>query len=251
MSEIEEPEVRVELDGHVAVLSLWAPDRRNALTPTMAIQLADACEGIDANPDVGAVIVRGEGGYFCAGAHRETLASAGQDPTKEPNFTVLGQVYRSFARVGQLSVPVLAAIRGGAVGAGVNLAMACDLRIVADEAKLIAGFLRIGLHPGGGFFVLAGRSSGGREAAAAMGLFGEDMDGRRAAEVGLCWQSLPDGEVEARALELARRAGADPDLSRKATASFRNELGPPMATWPMALEAERSAQMWSLRRKAD
>lgn len=252
MSEIEieiESEVKVEVDGQVAVLSLWAPGRRNALTQAMAIALAEACEEIDGNTDVGAVVVRGEGGYFCAGAHRETLAAAGADPTKEPNFTILGQVYRSFARVGQLSVPVVAALRGGAVGAGVNLALACDLRIVADEARIIPGFMRIGLHPGGGFFVLAGRSSAGRETTAAMGLFGEELDGRRAAEVGLAWQSLPDGEVEARALELARRAGADPDLSRKATASFRNELGPPMATWPLALEAERSAQMWSLRRK--
>jgi enoyl-CoA hydratase len=216
----------------------------------MAAALAAACEEIDANPEVGAVVVRGEGGYFCAGAHRDTLSGAGADPLGEPNFSNLSVVYRSFARVGQLGVPVVAAVRGGAVGAGVNLAMACDLRIVADDARLLPGFLRIGLHPGGGFFVLTARSSAGREATAALGLFGEEVDGRRAAEIGLAWQSLPDGEVEARALELAQRAGADPDLARKATASFRAELGPPMATWPLALEAERSAQMWSLRRKA-
>src|SRR5687767_16034181 len=115
----------------------------------MAAQLADACEEIDGNPEVGAVVVRGEGGYFCAGAHRETLAAAGLDPVKEPNFSILGVVYRSFARVGQLSVPVVAAVRGGAVGAGVNLALACDLRIVADDARILPGFMRIGLHPGG------------------------------------------------------------------------------------------------------
>lgn len=81
-------------------------------------------------------------------------------------------VYGSFARVGELEVPTVAAVRGAAVGAGTNLFMAADLRIVADDARLLAGFLRIGIHPGGGFFTLAGRLAG-REAAAALGLFSQ------------------------------------------------------------------------------
>jgi enoyl-CoA hydratase len=82
-----------------------------------------------------------------------------------------------------------------------------------------------------------------------MGLLGEEVSGRRAVEIGLAWESRPDDEVEARALELAQRAGADPDLARRATSSLRNELGPPMVPWPVALDAERAAQMWSLRRR--
>ena len=241
-------EVRVEIDGPVAVISLWAPDRRNALTPTMAAELTAACEEVDANPAVGAVVVRGEGGHFCAGAHRDTLAGAGTDPLGEPAHSSLSSVYGSFVRVGALGVPVIGAVRGSAVGAGVNLALATDVRIVADDVRIISGFLRIGLHPGGGFFVLAGRAAG-REAAAAMGLLGEEVSGRRAVEIGLAWESRPDDEVEARALELAQRAGADPDLARRATSSLRNELGPPMVPWPVALDAERAAQMWSLRRR--
>lgn len=241
-------EVRVEIDGPVAVISLWAPDRRNALTPTMAAELTAACEEVDADPAVGAVVVRGEGGHFCAGAHRDTLAGAGTDPLGEPAHSDLSSVYGSFVRVGALGVPVIGAVRGSAVGAGVNLALATDVRIVADDVRIISGFLRIGLHPGGGFFVLAGRAAG-REAAAAMGLLGEEVSGRRAVEIGLAWESRPDDEVEARALELAQRAGADPELARRATASLRNELGPPMVPWPVALDAERAAQMWSLRRR--
>lgn len=241
-------EVRVEIDGPVAVLSLWAPDRRNALTPTMAAELSAACEEVDANPAVGAVVVRGEGGHFCAGAHRDTLAGAGTDPLGEPAHSNLSSVYGSFVRVGALGVPVIGAVRGSAVGAGVNLALVTDVRIVADDVRIIPGFLRIGLHPGGGFFVLTGRAAG-REAAAAMGLLGEEVSGTRAVEIGLAWESRPDDEVEARALELAQRAGADPDLARRATSSLRNELGPPMVPWPVALDAERAAQMWSLRRR--
>ena len=243
-------EVKVELDGPVAVISLCAPDRRNALTPEMAAGLVEAGDEVDANRTVGAVVVRGEGGYFCAGAHRDVLAGAEADPLSDPAYTDMGVVYRSFARVGELEPPVVAAVRGGAVGAGMNLALAADLRIVAGDARLNPGFLRIGIHPGGGYFVLSGRAAG-REVTAAMSLFGEEVDGQRAVELGLAWQALPDAEVEARALELARRAGADPELARRATRSLRSELGPPAVPWPVALDAERAAQTWSLRRRAN
>ena len=241
-------EVEVRIDSGVAVVSLCAPERRNALTPGMAAELVAACEAVDADPAVGAVVVRGEGGYFCAGAHRDTISGAGADPLGEPAHSSLSIVYRSFVRVGELEAPVIAAVRGAAVGAGVNLAFAADLRVVADDARLLPGFLRIGLHPGGGYFVLSGRLAG-REATAAMGLFGEEVSGRRAVELGFAWEALPDDEVEDRALELARRAAADPELSRRAARSLRNELGPPSAPWPVALDAERAAQMWSLRRR--
>ncbi|MGH8989923.1 MAG: enoyl-CoA hydratase-related protein [Acidimicrobiia bacterium] len=241
-------EVQVRIDGGVAVVSLWAPERRNALTPAMAGELVAACEEVDADPSVGAVVVRGEGGYFCAGAHRDTLSGAGADPLSEPAHSSLSIVYRSFVRVGELEPPVIAAVRGAAVGAGVNLAFAADLRVVAEDARLLPGFQRIGLHPGGGYFVLAGRLAG-REATAAMGLFGEEVSGRRAAELGFAWEAVPDDQVEDRALELAGRAAADPELSRRAARSLRNELGPPTVPWAVALDAERAAQMWSLRRR--
>lgn len=244
----EHPEVSVTIDAGVAVVSLCAPERRNALTPAMAAELVAACEEVDADASVGAVVVRGEGGYFCAGAHRDTLSGAGADPLAEPGHSSLSIVYRSFARVGELEAPVIAAVRGAAVGAGVNLAFAADLRVVADNARLLPGFQRIGLHPGGGYFVLSGRAAG-REATAAMALFGEEVSGRRAADLGFAWEALPDEAVEDRALELARRAAADPELSRRTARSFRNELGPPAVPWPVALDAERAAQMWSLRRR--
>lgn len=243
-------EVEVALEDGVAVVTLCAPKRRNALTPEMARELVAACEGLDADPGVGAVVVRGQGGSFCAGAHRDALARAGEDPATERNYEDLGAVYRAFARVGELAAPTIAAVRGAAIGAGVNLALATDLRVVAEDARLMPGFLRIGIHPGGGHFTLVGRL-GGRETAAALGLFGQELSGRDAARLGLAWEALPDSEVEARAMELARTAAADPELSRRATALLRLELGPPAISWPAALEAERATQMWSLRRRAE
>ena len=242
-------EVAVERHGDgVAVLSLDAPERRNALTVAMADELVAACQELDADSSVGAVVVRGAGGFFCAGGDRATLAEAGHDPAAPETYAGIGAVYRSFARVGELEPPTVAAVRGGAVGAGLNLMLATDLRIVGREARIVSGFLPIGLHPGGGHGALLGRT-GAREAAAALALFGERIDGARAAELGLAWAAVDDEDVEGTALELAARAGADPQLARRTAASLRTVLGPPALPWGAALELERASQMWSMRRK--
>jgi enoyl-CoA hydratase len=243
-------EIQVERPGGgVAVLSLNAPERRNALTVAMANELYEACEELDADREVGAVVVRGAGGFFCAGGDRATLEAAGHDPADPDLFAGIGAVYRSFARVGTLEPPTVAAVRGGAVGAGLNLMLATDLRIVARDAKIVSGFIPIGLHPGGGHGALLGRT-GAREAAAAMALFGERVEGERAAALGLAWAAVDDADVDATALELATRAGADPELARRTAGSLRTVLGPPAIPWPAALELERASQMWSMRRKA-
>lgn len=241
-------DVLIEREGGVARLILDAPDRRNALTVEMARGMVAACEDLDADASVGAVVVCGTGAYFCAGGDRATLAAAGSDPAHPDLYDGMGDIYDAFARVGQLQVPAIAAIRGGAVGAGMNLAMATDLRIVARDAKLASGFIPIGLHPGGGHGVLLGRT-GAREAAAALMLFGERVDGERFAQLGLAWAAVDAADVEATAMELAARPGADPDLARRTAASLRMQLGPPALPWTAALELERAPQMWSMRRK--
>ena len=117
------------------------------------------------------------------------------------------------------------------MGAGLNLMLATDVRIVARDAKIISGFIPIGLHPGGGHSALLGRT-GAREAAAAMALFGERIDGERAAALGLAWMAVDDADVEQTAIDLAARAGADPELARRTAASLRTVLGPPPLPWP-------------------
>ena len=240
-------DITLDRSDGVATITLAAPGRRNALTLDMARELVEACEQIDADPSVGAVVVTG-GEFFCAGGDRQTLADAGRDPATPDAWEGIGLVYRSFARVGELEPPTVAAIRGGAVGAGVNLAFATDVRIVSHEAKIVSGFLPIGLHPGGGHGALLGRT-GQREAAAAMALFGEGIDGARAAELGLAWQAVDDNEVEGVAAALAARAAKDPELARRTARSMRAEWGPPALPWTAALELERASQMWSMRRK--
>lgn len=233
----------------VATLTLNWPERRNALTQQMAAEIVAACERIDADPAVGAALVRGAGGTFCSGAYRPLLDDIGTDPLDTARYRALGDIYQAFVRVGELQVPTVAAVRGVAVGAGVNLVLATDLRIVARDARIIGGFAAIGVHPGGGHFVLAERAAG-REATAAMTLFGQEITGVRAKEIGLAWDAVEDADVEPTAQALAATAAADPDLARAMVASFRRELGPPALPPAAALELERGPQMWSLARAA-
>lgn len=241
-------EINVTVDAGVAVLALEAPDRRNALTRAMAIELVEACDRIDADAAVGAVVVTGAGGYFCAGGDLQTLAAAGRDPADPEMFDSMGDIYRSFKRVGELKPPTIAAIEGGAVGAGTNLALATDLRIVATDAKLVSGFLAINLHQGGGHGTLVARA-GSRETANALSLFGVPLKGQEIVDRGLAWEAVPPGETLTRAIELARLPGSDPDLSRRVAAANRMQAPVDDTDWARGLELERPAQMWSMRRK--
>lgn len=240
--------ITMHTEGAVAVLTVDAPDVRNALTPEMATEMIAHCDAIDADPAIGAAVVRGANGTFCSGADRRRWV-AGADQSEDHTYRALGLVYQAFMRVGVLTVPTVAAVRGSAVGAGLNLMLATDLRVVATDARILAGFLKIGLHPGGGFFTIANRTAG-REATAAMGLFSEEIDGRRAAEIGLAWRAVDDADVEATALALAARPAHDPALAREAVRSFRTEAGPPGLDWQTAMHFERATQMWSQRRRA-
>lgn len=240
-------DVTVDIDEGVALITVENEEVKNGLNPELAARLVEHCDRIDADPEIGAAVITGAGGTFCSGADtrrwRPDIEWAGDE-----GYNLIAAVYGAFLRFGKLEVPTIAAVRGAAVGAGLNLALAADLRIVAEDARLLAGFLRIGLHPGGGFFALTGRSAS-REATAAMGLFSEEISGRDAVDHGLAWQAVPDDQVLDRALELARRAARDPLLTRRALQNFRRELGPPAVPWEAALEMERGVQAWSMHRR--
>lgn len=239
--------VTMERDGAVAVMTLSSPEVRNALTGDMGDQVAEICAQVDADPSVGALVVRGAGGTFCSGADTRTWTS-NEDPAGAEAYGRTSAVYGAFVRVGELQVPTVAAVRGAAVGAGLNLALATDLRVVADDARLIAGFVRAGITPGGGYFSLMARRVG-PEAAVALGLFNQELSGARAAALGLAWESVPDADVENRALALAAAAARDPELVRRALAVAHMELGAFGLPWAAAVEVERGTQMWAQRRR--
>lgn len=243
-------EVEIEVEDGVGVVTLAAAERRNALTTGMARELFEACAALDADPAIGAVVIRGSGGSFCAGAHRDLLEQVSADPAGAAAYQSMGHIYGSFARVAELEAPSIAAVRGAAIGAGVNLMLSCSLRIVATDARIAAGFRPLGLHPGGGHLALLARSLS-FDATVAVGLFGEPLTGEDARRLGLAWDAVPDSDVEKRAMGLARAAGKDPELSRMVMRSVRLELGPPGLSLAAALDLERAAQMRTQRRRAE
>lgn len=241
------PEISYLVSDGVAVITLDAPERRNALSVQMAQSLTDAAHTAESDSSVGALVVTG-GAHFCAGAVRSVLAGVGQDPTQDAAYRGLETIYQAFTTIGNVGIPTVAAVRGAAVGAGLNLALAADLRIVSVTAKLIPGFAQIGIHPGGGHFTLLNRAVG-REATAALGLFGESVTGDRAVDLGLAWAAVEDAETESHAMSIAARVAADPELARRLVMSFRRETTPGGVPWDVAVELEKAPQMWSLRRK--
>jgi enoyl-CoA hydratase len=240
--------IEYEADDGVGLLTVRHPGVKNALTLEMARQLSDLCEQIDDDAAVGCVVIRGADGTFCSGADTRTWSDTYSDAVSDRAYLETDLIYGSFVRVGQLRVPTIAAVRGVAVGAGLNLALATDLRVVSESCRLLSGFLKAGIHPGGGFFTIASRVAG-REATSALGLFSEELSGTRAVEVGLAWQALPDAEVEQRALDLGRRIAVDPLVARRVVRSFRLETDSAPLTWGAALELERGVQMWTQGRR--
>ncbi|MFE1396980.1 enoyl-CoA hydratase-related protein [Nocardiopsis dassonvillei] len=245
-----EEAVRVRFDASVARLTLNNPRRKNAITAAMARTITRFCDRVEEDPSIGVVIVDAVGGYFCAGADTRDLAAASVDPASSEAVRGISSVYDAFVRVGGLPVPSLCLVEGGAVGAGVNLALATDLLLLTPDAVLDSGFLARRIHPGGGHLSLLGGAAGHR-VATAMGVFGVALSGEEAVRRGLAWECAPAAELPALADRITATAAADPELARRVKESARLELGPPAVPWAAALEIERGAQMWSMRRKGE
>lgn len=230
--------------GGVAVITLDGARTRNALDLDSAAQLVVACDEVDADDSIGVVVVRGANGTFCSGAVRDVLAGLATARPHEA-YDVLGGLYDAFTRVGRLAVPTISCIEGAAVGAGLNLALATDLRVAADDATLVSGFAPLGIHPGGGHFHLLARASG-RSTATAMGLFGARLSGREAEARGLVWAAVPEELLEQQINDLTRHLAADPALARALKTSLQLTAG--SDGWAAATEVERARQLWSLSR---
>ena len=168
--------VLVSVTDGVATLTLNNPEERNTLTAPMVSEITAAMDEIEGNEKIGALVVTGAAPAFCAGANLGNLQKASGDS--------LGNIYEGFLRIARSPLPTIAAVNGAAVGAGMNLALGCDVRIAAKRAKFDTRFLQIGIHPGGGHTWMFRRIAGPQATMAAV-IFGEVLDGEEAARVGL------------------------------------------------------------------
>jgi enoyl-CoA hydratase/carnithine racemase len=191
-------DLRVEIADGIAVLTLDRPDHMNAFSGPMAISLAAAYRECDARDDVRAVILTGAGKAFCVGADMSvgTETFAKRD---EPEFSADPVAFPPW----NVRKPVIAAINGHAVGIGLTLAMQCDIRYVAREAKLAFAHVRRGVLPDAHSHWTVPRAIGFARTAELF-LTGRHVTGEEAAGMGLVSRALPAADVLATALATAR-----------------------------------------------
>lgn len=208
-------------DG-VALLVLDNPDQRNAMSDEMTASWVRAVDELAADPTVRAVVVTGEGLGFSSGADTRWLAAEPDASVDQLRRRMLG-FYRAWLSIRRLEVPVIAAVNGAAIGAGLCLALACDLRYAAAGAKLGAPFVKLGLHPGmAGTFLLP--DVVGPAAARDLLLTGRVVEADEALGLGLVSRVLPRetflDDVLATAGDIAATA---PIASRLTTLALRGE----------------------------
>jgi enoyl-CoA hydratase len=229
--------VLTEIRDGVALLTLNNPDERNTMTAPMVEEIIAAMDVFEADESVGAIVVTGAGTAFCAGANLGNLQSA----TRES----LSVVYEGFLRIARSPLPTLAAVNGPAVGAGMNLALGCDVRIAAARARFDTRFLQIGLHPGGGHTWMQRRIVGQQNAMASV-VFGQVLDGAEAERTGLVYRVVPDDQLLDAAHEFASGAASAPrQLAIMAKETIRNMAD--IATHAEAVAREFEPQLWTVK----
>jgi enoyl-CoA hydratase len=190
------------------------PERRNAVSAAMHAQLATIWPRLDHEPEVAAVLVRGAGDAFSAGGDFEMLEE--MVDSEEVRIRVLEETRAIVVNLVNFSKPVVSAIAGPAVGAGLAVALLADISIAAESAKLVDGHTRIGVAAGDHAALVWPLLCGLAKAKRYL-LLPETLDGREAERIGLVSDCVPDAELHERAEDVARRLAASPPLALRWT----------------------------------
>lgn len=201
--------VLVERDESVVTLTMNRPDMLNAISTLMLEELTEAVEAAAQNDAVRCVVLAGAGRAFGAGQDLTEFGSAhaGSQPLKVSEHLV--KYHRLILAIRHMPKPVIAAIQGVATGISLNIALACDMRIAADNARLLEAFARIGLVPdGGGEYTLPRLIGLGR--ALEMAMLADEVSGPEAERIGLVNRCVPLAELEQTTRVLAKRLAKGP-----------------------------------------
>jgi enoyl-CoA hydratase len=200
---------RVGASQDITMLTMNRPEARNALNPELREALSDALKAADADPGVRAVILTGAGTVFCAGMDLKSFAAGSSS-------AAMTWFYHE-----SISKPVIAALNGTAVAGGFELALACDLIVAPEGAKVGIPEVKRGLFAAGGGTTLPGRIP--LAAALELGLTGDPISVERAKEIGLVNQVVPADRVRQAAIELAERITVNAPLSVAMTKKLMRE----------------------------
>ena len=208
-------ELLSRIDGPVHRLTLNRPARRNALTPGLARALAEALDRVEDSGEAELVVLRGTGGHFSAGLDLHWLRSLGELPAVADLQRGLADFQAAVLAVVRCPVPVLAVVEGTAAGFGLDLALACDLRLAARDASFTSAFARMGLVPDGGSTFTLPRLVGVGPALRLL-LAGETIDAARAQAIGLVDEVVDPAQVEAEVAAIATKLTAGATSSARA-----------------------------------
>ncbi len=215
----EQSAVQVHVDEHgVAELALNRPDRGNAMGRELLEAFTAAVARLRDDATVKAIVVMGRGKNFCTGADLREWQSTFGEATAAGEVVLqrtIRALYEPFLSVLDLEVPLVAAVRGAAIGGGLGLALACDLRIAAVDARLHANFVRLGISPGMGVSWSLPRLVGPERAAEIL-LTGRAVSGQEAEAIGLVVRAVPAESVESEAHALARSIAEGPPRAVRA-----------------------------------
>ncbi|TDB98188.1 enoyl-CoA hydratase-related protein [Actinomadura sp. 7K534] len=200
--------VDVDRDGGLVRVVLNAPERRNALTPEEFELLGAELTRIARTPSDRAVLLTGAGTAFCAGAQ---LAEAVPD---ESTLALMGRINEAARALHRLPQPIVAAVNGPAYGAGMSIALGCDIVVAADSATFCQVFVKRGLVPDFGSSWLLPRIVG-RQAAKRLVLTGEPVGAAEALALGIAAQVVPAAELRATAESLARTLADGPPIAQR------------------------------------
>ena len=191
--------VHVEREGALAIVTLARPERLNALTPEMMEQLAEATAALQKDREVRAVLLRGEGRAFCAGADVGTMKGLDVLSGRQR----IQRAHRVIAGLANMDKPVIAAVRGATVGVGWSLALACDLILASENASFSLVFKKIGLAPDGAAAYFLTQYIGVLRARELM-MTARMVPAAEAHQLGMVNEVLADAALDERALALAR-----------------------------------------------
>lgn len=231
------PSVHLARHGAVATLTLDDERRKNAMSPELGDALAARALEVAVDPTVRAVVLTGQGDAFSAGGDLAMLEHLTTVGFSEACAFMLG-FYHRYLSITEISVPVIAAVRGPAIGAGLCLALAADIVIVDEDSRLALNFVSLGLHPGMGATYLVPRRAG-PERAAELLMTGRRFTGKDAAAWGMALEALPGDRVLGRAQELAQQIAESAPL---AVHALKQELSINRAALAAALDREAHEQ---------
>jgi len=214
----EEDILLSDLRDGVLTLTFNRPQARNALSPDSIDRLCAALLDAELNPEVGCIVLTGEGGAFCAGGDVKAMAernASGQPLDHNLRMDTQRLTHRATSlRLYEMAKPTLAAIPGAAAGAGFSLALACDLRIAAQSAVMTSAFVKVGLSGDyGGTYLLT--QIVGTAKARELYLLGDRIDMAEAHRLGIVNWVVPDDELQTRAREIAVRLANGPRVAQR------------------------------------